>query len=215
MSVPPIRLVCFDLGGVVLRICHTWPEGCAAAGLDVRADVDAICRAPDVWPSLHDDYQCGRMSVEAYAEHFSRLTGGVYTAGEILRIHDAWIRGEYEGVAGVVDALHASGLETAVLSNTCAAHWAQMPQYEAFRVLRNRLGSHLLATRKPDPAAYRAVEAHTGRTGREILFFDDYEENVAAARARGWRAEVIDPHASPAEQIGKALSAHGVVGIAT
>ncbi len=31
-----IRLVCFDLGGVVIRICRTWAEGCAAAGLEVR-----------------------------------------------------------------------------------------------------------------------------------------------------------------------------------
>ncbi len=31
-----IQLVCFDVGGVVVRICHTWAEGCAAAGITPR-----------------------------------------------------------------------------------------------------------------------------------------------------------------------------------
>ena len=29
-----ISLVCFDLGGVVLRICQSWAEGCVVAGLE-------------------------------------------------------------------------------------------------------------------------------------------------------------------------------------
>ena len=32
----PPSLVCFDLGGVVIRICRSWEEGCAAAGLPLR-----------------------------------------------------------------------------------------------------------------------------------------------------------------------------------
>ena len=34
----PIRLVCFDLGGVLVKICRSWSDGCRAAGLDVRID---------------------------------------------------------------------------------------------------------------------------------------------------------------------------------
>ena len=45
---------------------------------------------------------------------------------------------------------------------------------------------------------------------REILFFDDAEENVQAARAVGWRAERIDPAGDTARQIAEALAQHGV-----
>ena len=45
----PISLVCFDLGGVVVRICRSWAEGCAEAGLDVRGDVEeALTRFADL-----------------------------------------------------------------------------------------------------------------------------------------------------------------------
>ena len=29
-------VICFDLGGVLVRICRDWNEGCAAAGIDPR-----------------------------------------------------------------------------------------------------------------------------------------------------------------------------------
>ena len=46
-----------------------------------------------------------------------------------------------------------------------------------------------LGSRKPQPAFYREVERRLGATGESILFWDDQEANVAAARERGWVAE--------------------------
>lgn len=195
----------------MLRICRSWREGCAAAALDVRGDVDAMS-ASEQWAALNDAYQRGRIDVEAFVGGFSEMVGGLYSPDEILRVHLGWTLGEYEGVGDVVDRIHAAGVETAVLSNTSHDHWEIMPQYPAWRKLRNKLASHLLAIRKPDAAAYRAVQEHTGFAGAEILFFDDLPENVEAARRFGWRAEQIDPSGSTAEQIDAALVAHGVLG---
>ncbi len=41
---------------------------------------------------------------------------------------------------------------------------------------------------KPDPRLYEVVERQSGRSGAEILYFDDRPENVAAGAARGWQA---------------------------
>ncbi len=43
-----------------------------------------------------------------------------------------------------------------------------------------------------------------------MLFFDDAEENVRAARAVGWRAERIDPAGDTARQMTGALAEHDV-----
>lgn len=43
---------------------------------------------------------------------------------------------------------------------------------------------------KPSADFYAAVEDRTGFDGSALLFFDDQEKNVAAARARGWNAHV-------------------------
>jgi len=38
-----IRMVCFDLGGVLIKHCRTWREGCAAAGLRLRVPRPGLC----------------------------------------------------------------------------------------------------------------------------------------------------------------------------
>ncbi len=43
---------------------------------------------------------------------------------------------------------------------------------------------------KPDPEFFAEVENRTGFDGPHLLFFDDQERNVLAARERGWQAHV-------------------------
>jgi FMN phosphatase YigB (HAD superfamily) len=64
---------------------------------------------------------------------------------------------------------------------------------------------------KPDPAIYRAFERATAHASDEILFFDDLPENVAAARALGWRAERVNPHADTIGQMRQSLRKFGVL----
>jgi len=47
---------------------------------------------------------------------------------------------------------------------------------------------------KPDAEIYAALEAGSGLSGDDLVFFDDREDNIAAARARGWHGFVFtDP----------------------
>jgi FMN phosphatase YigB (HAD superfamily) len=64
---------------------------------------------------------------------------------------------------------------------------------------------------KPAPDIYRAFEKATGRSGSQILFFDDLAENVAAAKSLGWHAERIDPTAPTDAQLRRHLAAYGVL----
>ena len=59
---------------------------------------------------------------------------------------------------------------------------------------------------KPDSAIYAALEARYGLLPDETLFLDDVAANVAAAQARGWRAERIDHPA----RVSEALARHGI-----
>ena len=211
----PIGLVCFDLGGVMLRICRSWSEGCVAAGVDVRGDVDAlVAQAKDGadWEAINGPYQCGDFDADEFARRFSALLSGLYSPTEVLAVHRAWIHGEYDGIGDVIATLHDHGVGTAVLSNSCAEHWKEMPGYPAVQAVQTLLGSHEIAMRKPDVEAYREVERRTGHHPRGILFFDDLPENVAAAQLAGWRAERVD-HAQPTTvvQIMRVLGEHGVL----
>ena len=205
-----IKLVCFDLGGVLLRICRSWPEGCAAAGLDVRAKTSDAngWHAPR---EINDLYQTGCITCDEFALRFSQSTGKLYTPAEIMQVHRAWILGEYPHVGDLIAHIHHSGLETAALSNTNHGHWQQIQAFGSVMQLQHRLASHELRLHKPDPAIYRELEHRLNRRGREILFFDDLSENVAAAREVGWLAEQIDPLGCTATQMRDYLERHHVL----
>jgi putative hydrolase of the HAD superfamily len=208
----PVGLICFDLGGVLLRICRTWAEGCQAAGVEVRGDIDALHGRHDGLHELADAHQTGRIDLATYAERFSVLVDHLYDAAEVSRVHDAWILGLYDGVDQLIGRIEQAGVDTAILSNTNHEHWSTLPRYPVLERVRHRHASHELGLRKPDEAIYRALEARTGRHAEAIVFFDDLEENVRAARAVGWRAYRIDPHGSPPQQITSVLAELGVLG---
>jgi FMN phosphatase YigB (HAD superfamily) len=204
-----IRLACFDIGGVIVRICRTWTEGCAAAGIAAR-DPARWEQVTQARLALVRRHQTGRIGGMTFAEGISALWDGLYSPAEVLGIHHAWLLGEYEGIGDVIDRVHRAGLDTAALSNTCHEHWSRMGDYPAVMRIRHHLPSHQLGVQKPDPQIYLRAEQRLGRRGAEIIFFDDKAENIDAARAAGWHAEIIDPAASPAAQIVEALRGHGI-----
>ncbi len=207
MPETPIQIVVFDLGGVLVHICRTWEEGCRAAGLPAHEGWDHP-ESRDVRRALNTVYQRGGMESDEYFAGLAATARGLYTADEIRRIHHAWTLEEYPGVAQLIGRLHGAGLNTGVLSNTNHSHWARLsppvghpaPEYPSLRLIRHMHASHLLRVAKPDAAIYRQFERLTGFRpgepgsggGSQIIFFDDLEENVDAARAAGWLAHQID-----------------------
>jgi putative hydrolase of the HAD superfamily len=207
---PPIELVVFDLGGVLVRIAPNWAESHALAGLPPHPIVkDAAFRARA--PEIAEAHQRGAVTPEQWAAEVARLSGGAYTAEQAFTVLDAWIVGEYPGVDAVFDALDAAGVATAVLSNTNPRHWAHPLQAATRARARHAHASHLLGALKPEPAIYERFEAATGAPASAILFFDDGPANVEAARARGWRAEHIDSAGDTAAQLLDALRRHVVI----
>ncbi len=216
-----VRVVCFDLGGVVVRICRGWSEACARAGVPApdaavfgRADLAARRR------ELVEAYQTGRCGCDAFFRGLAEATGGQHTEEEVRRVHQAWIIEDYAGIDAVIEGLNrAPGITSACLSNTNHAHWAGMlglPGGSGWRsasvgALEIKGASQLLGCSKPGVEIYRKAERLFGVPGSEIVFFDDLAENVAAARGLGWRAFQIDHDGDTAAQVRRALTGLGVV----
>lgn len=217
-----VNLVCFDLGGVLVRICRSFGEACRAAGLEVRASIEGRV-AQRVRYEFSQRFSTGKLDERAWSTELSLALAGLYSAEELCQVHHAWTRGEYEGAFDLVRELEAAGMATACLSNTDQSHWTRLvhhdgtaelvgdPEYPSVVRLRHRHASHLFGLAKPDPAIYRAFEAAIGLCGSSILFFDDLPENVRAARAVGWRAERIDPYNETVPQLRRWLHAHRVL----
>jgi len=236
-SARDISWVVFDLGGVIVRIHHSWQHAAAAAG--VRGATNsahdlARSHAPNSTsdtapnstphsmfdPTLHraDDFrtlvseqQRGMLSHDDFCNGVSQLTSGVLSAQDVARIHTAVIVGAYDGVEQLVLQLNKRGLSTACLSNTNHQHWQLMHSMAAFNAIQHRHASHLFQLEKPNQAIFRAFESATQARSCDILYFDDLADNIAAATQAGWRAMLIDPHSETVPQIRRALATHGVL----
>jgi putative hydrolase of the HAD superfamily len=208
-------LVCFDLGGVLVRICHGWAEACAVAGLDLREPEHLTSEATlRLRRTLGDRYQCGQVSCQAYYQGTHEIFKGLYSLEEIERVHNAWTLGEYPGVRELVAELNRMpDMDTACLSNTNHAHWERLTNADAYPTIQSlgfHLASHVLGCAKPGPEIFKRAESVFGRPASELLFFDDLAENVAGAERAGWGAVLIDPKGDTASQIRRALTDAGL-----
>jgi putative hydrolase of the HAD superfamily len=206
----PVKLVCVDLGGVVVRIRRSLAETLHAVGVpgylleSITAEEMAAFRATT---SRHQRGECDwdQWLPEAHGVLRERVD-----ADTIARAHDAILVGEYPGVARALGAIRKAGAVTACLSNTNDRHWSMLVELAAMGEIEHRHASHLLGHEKPNEAIFRAFETATGFAGDEILFLDDLEEHCAGARACGWSVVRIDHERDTAAQILAAARAHGV-----
>jgi putative hydrolase of the HAD superfamily len=211
-----LTVVCFDLGGVLIRLCRSWAEVVEAAGLSCRA-------VPGVGEdelrarrhTLMNAHQSGNIEANSYYQLMSEAFESVYSPVEMERVHHAWLRGDYPRALSVIERLNAiASVNTACLSNTNDAHWTRLldgAEFESPAALQHRLASHELGVMKPHPRIYGLAREHFGVPAESILFFDDLPENVEAARIDGWRAECVDPLADPVGQCERFLESWGIL----
>jgi glucose-1-phosphatase len=220
-----IRIVCFDIGGVLVRHCRSWLEGCASAGLPVRHGEDCA-ELMQRRRQLSHLLTIGEIIPAEFFRRMSETMGGIYSPEEVERIHRHWLGEEYEGIADVLRRLIAAGrVDTGILSNTNGPHWERLTQieekhngdapgpapYAAPRLPRHRLASHLLGMAKPSPDIYREFCSRTGYAPHEVLFFEDLPDNVAAAQQAGWHTVLVDHTGNTAAQVRAALEEYRLI----
>ncbi|OIO65254.1 hypothetical protein AUJ68_03745 [Candidatus Woesearchaeota archaeon CG1_02_57_44] len=126
-----------------------------------------------------------------------------------------WLEGIKKGlgirqdVIAMAATLQQAGIRIGVLSNTeRPAVDYFLPQFT--RDIGLRFDSLVLSCDvgcvKPEDAIYAIAELMMGVSGEELLFLDDREENVVAARNRGWQAEV----AKSSEDVRRILDDHAL-----
>ncbi|WP_323761836.1 HAD family phosphatase [Maricaulis sp.] len=102
------------------------------------------------------------------------------------------LRGAVDGTPQVMDALAAQGVPQYALTNL-PAEWVEPVKqlYPQMAHMRDVIVSAHEGVIKPDPEIFRITQARLPFAPADILFFDDRQANVDAARAHGFDAELF------------------------
>lgn len=199
-----VRAVLFDADGVV----QSTPAG-------FRAALGALCGDPARTDEfLADLFAAERPCLVGHAVFPEVLTEVLrrwrspVTAADALR---AWEMIEpREETLAIADSLRARSIRVGLATNQQAERARIMTEKLNYRDRFDDLFiSCHIGHAKPSPAYFEHVLATLGLDGPAVLFIDDHETNVEAARELGMRADVYTLDQGAAGMI-ELLGSHGV-----
>jgi HAD superfamily hydrolase (TIGR01509 family) len=187
-----IRCVCFDVGGVLVKIRSTWQEISQAVGIPISIT--------DKHDGMISHMKCLRLfeaGLWSEDEYLDSLADYLHVSKEqALKCHQAVLTEERLGVLPLISGLREHRYYTACLSNVNTTHWnilSNTASFPGLASLDKQVLSYECGVLKPDPIIYLKFEELTGFAADEILYFDDLEPNVIVAIGQGWNAVQIDP----------------------
>jgi putative hydrolase of the HAD superfamily len=185
-----MRLV-FDFGGVVFR----WqPANLLQRVLPARAPDEASAAhwAEAIFQNYGGDwgdYDRGTVQPAALVQRIAKRTG--LAPDEVQRVVDG-VADELQpqpATVALLQRLHEAGRELFFLSNMPAPVAARLQaQHEFLRWFADGIFSSQVGLNKPEPEIYALAAQRFGGAPQELVFLDDHEPNVVAARAAGWQA---------------------------
>lgn len=182
--VPPDVLL-FDLGGVLVdNDVFASLRALVGDGPADEALRDRWLRSPAV-----RRFELGEIPPAEFAARFVEEWRLDLGPDVFLEDFAAWVKRPYPGAEALVSRLRRSH-RVCCFSNSNVVHW---PRAAGFLALFDAtFSSHLLGRIKPDEAAFEAVLHELGVGAGAVRFFDDTPANVAAARALGIDAFLVD-----------------------
>jgi HAD superfamily hydrolase (TIGR01509 family) len=181
-----IRAIVFDIGNVILR----FDFGIAIERL--RHQCDPI--SEEILASLtalQTSYETGHIPRQEFQR---RITEAVRFTGEEREFVEAWeeIFTENPPMTELIRNLEPK-YPLYLLSNTSDLHVDYMWRtYPVFHVFTDAVYSYRVKLFKPDRAIFEAAARQFGVNAAEMVYIDDLEKNVTAAREVGFQAFQYD-----------------------
>ena len=184
---PPVRVVLFDVGGVLVQL----------SGVSTVLGWVADRWTPvELWHRwLHSPavraFETGRCDADTFAaELVAELELGVAPTA-FLESFAGWPTGLYPGTHELIARIPGH-VTRALLSNSNSLHWPRVEdEFGLGALFEHRFVSHLTGRIKPDRDAFDHVIGTLGCDPASVFFLDDNLLNVEAAHAAGLQGAVV------------------------
>jgi 2-haloacid dehalogenase len=142
-----------------------------------------------VSPEWHFQHDAGRPLAEIVPERIAAWPQHEALIRRYASHFGDSIPGPVPGTAELVEALDAGGVPLFAITNFGAEFWPDFaPRFPVLERFKDIVVSGVERLAKPDPAIFALAEARFGLPGAAMLFVDDNEHNIAAARECSWQA---------------------------
>lgn len=181
----PFDVILFDVGGVLLT--NGWDHRERAAVLEQfqldRATFEVRHAAP------YEAWERGAIQADAYLDAAVFYEPRSFTREDFFTAICSQSQPLADGALGILGEVSASNkcMVGALNNEARELNEYRFERYGLRAYFQFAFSSCYVGLRKPAPAIYRRVLDILGKPAERILFIDDREENVAGARAAGFR----------------------------
>jgi glucose-1-phosphatase len=176
--------VLFDVGGVLVEL-----SGVPAmlAWMGNRVSPEELWRMWLTSPVVRA-FETGRTAPETFAEQLIAEMALAVERDQLLEDFERWTLGLLPGALDLVGRVPRRYVR-ATLCNSNALHWPRlMTDTHLAKAFDHHFVSHLMGRIKPDADAFQFVTETLNCAADEVLFLDDNQLNVEAAKEIGMRA---------------------------
>jgi putative hydrolase of the HAD superfamily len=201
--------VVFDFGGVIITPITTGINALAERNrAEPRAMLEVLIGPDETGDHPWHQAERGELTVAEIQDGLSTYASaaGIELSGdeiEVLLVPTYTIN---EAVVERIAALHAKGIRTGLLTNTFAEFRATMERDLDLHVFDAVVESYAVGARKPEPRIYESMASALGVDHAEIVYLDDFPQNLAPARELGWRTIHVTDVASALAELDRLLA---------
>lgn len=177
-----IKVIIFDLGGVVLEHSYEDTTRLLAKGFNVKHE-----EVNDLFNRLKADWSVGKIDIKFVANYFSSLSKKPSTNTKIIKswIEEHRLRAKLnKKVLKLIDSLRKK-YKVVLLTNTIDLHFEAVLKTGLLKHFDQSFASYKLGLRKPDKKIYNHVLNIMKVKPTEAIFIDDNKDYTQAAQTLG------------------------------
>jgi len=205
-----VRAVVFDFGGVIITpITQGITALAERIGADPRAMLEVLIGPDETGDHPWHRAERGELTVAEIQGGLAAYAAeaGVELSGDeidVLLVPGYTIN---HAVVARIQTLRDEGIRTGLLTNTFAEFRPTMERDLDFGLFDAVVESYAVGARKPEPGIYEAMATALGVEHEEIVYLDDFHQNLAPAHALGWRTIHVTDVASALAELDRLIAA--------
>jgi epoxide hydrolase-like predicted phosphatase len=205
----PVRAVVFDFGGVIITPITSGINDLAERNrAEPRTMLEVLIGPDETGDHPWHRAERGELTVAQIQAGLSpyAAAAGIELSGNEIEVLLVPTYSINDTVMARIRALRGNGIRTGLLTNTFAEFRPTLERDIDLQLFDAVVESYAVGARKPEPRIYEAMAAALGVRHTEIVYLDDFPQNLTPAQELGWRTIHVTDVASALDELDRIVA---------